>query len=176
MWFLIALLYQGNFYPSKHYVITEEQHALGKGRIFDSCVDFQLNICYLWQIMSESKNFGQLIREFRLAKKLSQRELADRVAARLKEEDLGGFNFTYLSKIENNRLPPPSISVIIQLATELEADSDELIALAGKTPPDVGEALKKSEGARAFFRSAINHNLSENDWKKLLENIKKNEK
>jgi transcriptional regulator with XRE-family HTH domain len=124
--------------------------------------------------MSNSKTFGQRLRELRLAKKLSQRELAKRVAARLREEDRRGFDFTYLSKIENDRLPPPSVLAIVQLAAELDADSDELLALGGKAPPDVGEAFKKSAGARAFFRSAINLNLSEEEWKRLLENLEKN--
>ena len=103
----------------------------------------------------------------RLEAKLSQRDLADRVAKRLKEDDRGGFDFTYLSKIENDRLVP-SAAVILALAAELRGDSDELLALAGKAPADVGDMLKKSEGARMFFRSALSTQLSEEDWKKLL--------
>jgi len=110
---------------------------------------------------------GRRLRELRLEAKLSQRDLADRVASRLKEDDRGGFDFTYLSKIENDRLVP-SAAVILALAVELEGDSDELLALAGKAPADVGEMLKQSEGARMFFRSAMSKRLSEDDWKKLL--------
>lgn len=108
---------------------------------------------------------------------LSQRDLANRVAKRLKEEDRRGFDFTYLSKIENDRLErPPSAAALIALAAELEADSDELLALAGKTPPDVGDMLQKSPGARVFFRSALSTRLSEEDWKRLLEEIQKGKK
>jgi transcriptional regulator with XRE-family HTH domain len=108
---------------------------------------------------------------------LSQRDLADRVAKRLKEEDRRGFDFTYLSKIENDRLEhPPSAAALIALATELKADSDELLALAGKAPPDVGDMLQKSQGARMFFRSAISTRLSEEDWKRLAEEIQKKKK
>ena len=110
---------------------------------------------------------GSRIRVLRLEAKLSQRDLADRVAKRLKEDDRGGFDFTYLSKIENDRLVP-SAAVILALAAELRGDSDELLALAGKAPADVGDMLKKSEGARMFFRSALSTRLSEEDWKKLL--------
>ncbi len=104
----------------------------------------------------------------------SQRDLAECVAKRLKDEDRRGFDFTYLSKIENDRLEhPPSAVALIALAAELKADSDDLLALAGKTPPDVGEMLKKSQGARMFFRSAMSTRLSEEDWKRLLEEIQK---
>ena len=113
---------------------------------------------------------GSRIRALRLEAKLSQRDLADRVEKRLKENDRGGFDFTYLSKIENNRLVP-SAAVILALAAELQGDSDELLALAGKAPADVGDMLKQSEGARMFFRSAMSRQLSEDDWKKLLREI-----
>jgi transcriptional regulator with XRE-family HTH domain len=113
---------------------------------------------------------GSRLRALRLEAKLSQRDLADRVAKRLKEDDRGGFDFTYLSKIENDRLVP-SAAVILALAAELNGDSDELLALAGKAPADVGDMLKRSEGARMFFRSAMSKRLSEDDWKKLLREI-----
>ena len=109
-------------------------------------------------------------------RRLTQRELADRVAARLREEDRRGFDFTYLSKIENDRMPPPSAAAIIALAEELDANPDELLALAEKAPTDLGEAMKKSEGARTFFRSAVNENLSEEEWNRLLESLKRMKK
>jgi hypothetical protein len=55
----------------------------------------------------------------------------------------------------------------------LDADCDELLALAGKAPSDVGEMLEKSHGARTFFRSAIDHGLSEDDWQELLDDFRK---
>jgi HTH-type transcriptional regulator, competence development regulator len=118
---------------------------------------------------------GSRIKALRLEAKLSQRDLADRVATRLKEDARGGFDFTYLSKIENDRLVP-SAAVILALAAELKGDSDELLALAGKAPADVGDMLKKSEGARMFFRSALSTQLSEKDWEKLLQEIHKKKK
>jgi transcriptional regulator with XRE-family HTH domain len=114
--------------------------------------------------------FGSRIKALRLEAKLNQRDLAARLAKRLK-----GFDFTYLSKIENDRLVPSALA-ILALAAELKGDSDELLALAGKAPTDVGEMLKKSEGARMFFRSAMSTGLSEDDWKKLLQDIQKPKK
>jgi transcriptional regulator with XRE-family HTH domain len=121
--------------------------------------------------MQGERSFGSRVKELRKAKNLSQRELADRVAARLKAEDGKGFDFTYLSKIENDRTDPPSTAVILQLAAELEADTDELLALANKPPSDLGKALTESETARQFFRSAVNLQLSEEEWKELLETL-----
>lgn len=118
---------------------------------------------------------GSRIRALRLETKRSQRDLADRIARRLKNDDRGGFDFTYLSKIENDRLIP-SAAVILALATELKGNSDELLALAGKAPADVGEMLKQSEGARMFFRAAMSTRLSEDDWKKLLQGIPEKKK
>jgi PAS domain S-box-containing protein len=68
--------------------------------------------------------FGQRLRELRKAKGLTQRELADRV----------GLSFTYLSKIENEAMPPPRVKTITALAKALDTDADELFGLAKKVP------------------------------------------
>ena len=109
--------------------------------------------------------FGVKLRELRQNKGMTLRALAE----------AAGVDFTYLSKIENDRLVP-SASAILALAAELEGNSDELLALAGKAPADVGDMLQKSQGARMFFRSAMSTNLSEEDWKKLLQDIPKKKK
>jgi len=118
--------------------------------------------------MESNQTFGQRIRELRKARNLTQRELAERVAFRLRAEDRRGFDVTYLSKIENGKLPPPSTMAIMYLAKELDADSDELLALAGKAPEDLGQTLKESEAARLFYRSAQKLNLSDDDWQAML--------
>ncbi len=115
--------------------------------------------------MEPNRTFGQHIRALRKAKNLTQRELAERVASRLREEDRRGFDVTYLSKIENGKLRPPSTMAIMQLAKELDTDSDELLALAGKAPMDLGQTLKESKAARLFYRSTQKLNLSDDDWK-----------
>jgi transcriptional regulator with XRE-family HTH domain len=121
--------------------------------------------------MPKPVTFGERLREIRKNRNLTQRGLAEKVAARLKAEDRRGFDFTYLSKIENGKTPPPSVAAIIQLSHVLETDADELIALAGKVPPDFGETLKGSEAARTFYRSASNANLTEEDWKSFLDDL-----
>lgn len=116
--------------------------------------------------------FGATIQDLRRKRRLTQRQLADRVAARLRERDGRGFDFTYLSKIENDRMGPPSVPAVMALAEELEVDSDELLALAGKAPPDLGQKLKESAGARQFYRSALDMNLSDDDWEQMLRRLR----
>ena len=82
--------------------------------------------------MEEEKIFGASLRKLRIQAGLTQRELADRV----------NVDFTYLSKIENGALPPPSEKVILKLAETLNVDKDELLTLAGKIPADIAEILK----------------------------------
>jgi HTH-type transcriptional regulator, competence development regulator len=126
--------------------------------------------------MPAEQTFGQRVRQLRKDSGLTQRQLADRVDAALRAEEGRGFDVTYLSKIENDKMPPPSVAAILQLARELETNADELLALAGKAPPDLGQTLKESEGARAFYRSARDMNLSEDDWQRLLKHLKRTRK
>lgn len=82
--------------------------------------------------MAEAQQFGKKLRELRKKARLTQRELAEKV----------GVDFSYLSKIENGVLPPPSEKVILLLAEVLSADRDELFTLAGKIPADIAQMLK----------------------------------
>ena len=71
--------------------------------------------------------FGKRLRQLRLAKNLTLRDVALQV----------GINFTYLSKIENGRLDFsdfPSERLICKLARALEGDADELLLMAKKVP------------------------------------------
>jgi HTH-type transcriptional regulator, competence development regulator len=81
------------------------------------------------------KDFGQLIREARKDKGYSQRELAKLV-------DL---DFTYLSKLENNRADyAPKEDVIRKLADVLELNAEELVFLAGRIPERDETLLKQN--------------------------------
>lgn len=74
--------------------------------------------------------FGEKVRELRRGKQLTLRGLADRV----------GVGFTYLSKIENNKLDAghgPSEQLIHKLSVELDGDEDELLLLADKVPEPI---------------------------------------
>jgi HTH-type transcriptional regulator, competence development regulator len=100
--------------------------------------------------------FGERVRELRKAQGMSQRELADRA----------GIDFTYLSKIENGHMEPPSEQVIRRVAEELDADADELIVLADKFPSDLAQELKTPERVKALRRELAGDFNSVEDFRK----------
>lgn len=109
------------------------------------------------------KTLGGHLQKLRRAQGLSQRDVVALVAKR-------GFRFdhTYLSKIENDwEGCRPSRELIGHLAAVLSGDLDELLALAGKPPEDVAALLVGSEGARRFYRAAVEKRLSEDQWVEL---------
>ena len=72
--------------------------------------------------------FGQTIRQLRRAQRLTQRDLAAKLQAMGLKAD-----FTYISKIENDRVEvPPSEPLIRGLAQLLHTDAEALLDLAGK--------------------------------------------
>jgi transcriptional regulator with XRE-family HTH domain len=78
--------------------------------------------------------FGERLRALRKARNLSQRALAD----------LAGVNFTYVSKVESQKLDfglYPSEGLIVRLADCLGADSEELMLLAGKVPASIRDRI-----------------------------------
>ena len=68
------------------------------------------------------------------------------------------------------------MALITEIAHVLDADPNELITLAGKVPPGLEKTLKESEPARAFFRSAFDRDLTEEDWKRLLQELMRRRK
>src|SRR5438309_12048429 len=88
--------------------------------------------------------FGDKLRELRKSKNLGQRGLADRV----------GTSFTYISKIENEKLDfgdYPSEEMIRKLAKALDADEDELMLLAEKIPDPIRKrVLQRPDAFRTF--------------------------
>lgn len=79
--------------------------------------------------LTTGETFGQTIKRLRIQRGFTQRKVA---------EDLG-IDFTYLSKIENDRGEPPAEAIVRKLATVLGADEEELLALAVKIPPGLRE-------------------------------------
>lgn len=94
--------------------------------------------------VDETQTFGKLIRQARKEQGYSQRQLAA-----LLEVD-----FTYLSKLENDRADyPPKEDVIRGLARNLGIDEEELIFLAGRIPQHYEQFLKQNNRElTALFR------------------------
>lgn len=88
--------------------------------------------------------FGERIRELRKAKNLGQRGLGDLV----------GVSFTYISKIENEKLDfgdYPSEELIGKLASALNTEADELLLLAKKVPEQIKKrVMERPDAFRKF--------------------------
>jgi transcriptional regulator with XRE-family HTH domain len=94
---------------------------------------------------------------------VSQRDLAARV----------GVDFSYISKLENDRLPPPAADTVIKICSVLEVPPDNLLALTGKVPSDVKEMLTSSPSALHFLREAQSMGLSSSDWDRLGRSLRR---
>jgi transcriptional regulator with XRE-family HTH domain len=121
---------------------------------------------------SPAKTFGKRIRQLRDQLHLKQVQVIERIAEILRHQNERGIAVSYVSKIENEKLPPPSTPVILALAGALQADPVELLNLAGKTVPGLEGKLLGKPAARKFLEFALDH-LSERDWAKLLMQIQR---
>ena len=84
--------------------------------------------------MTTAESFGELIKQARKDKGYSQKELAKKL----------GVDFTYLSKLENDRGDyAPKEQVIRGLARHLDLEEEELIFLAGRIPQEDEELIKQ---------------------------------
>jgi len=102
---------------------------------------------------------GRRIREIRKQRNLTQRELADRI----------GLNFTYLSRIENDRLDAdqtPREDTLKKIAQALNADVDDLLLLARRIPDSFRERILAKPG---MFRRILS--LDDNDLERLLDDL-----
>jgi transcriptional regulator with XRE-family HTH domain len=101
--------------------------------------------------------FGKRLRQARKERGLTLRQLAQEA----------GVNFTYLSKVENERVPyTPAAETIRELARILKVDSLDFLELANKLPKEL-EPLNASVHARRFFERA-SQIASPADWDALL--------
>ena len=85
--------------------------------------------------------FGDRVRQLRTSRNTLQSELADAM----------GVSVSYISKVENEKLhfgDYPSEKFIHKLASELEADEEELVLLADKVPTSILKRIQQAP--RAF--------------------------
>jgi transcriptional regulator with XRE-family HTH domain len=110
-----------------------------------------------------AKSFGQALRELRRSKDITQRDLSKGV----------GVDFSYISKVENDRLPPPSADTIVKICEVLEVSPDELLALTGKMPTEVKEMISANRAVIKFIRKAHAMGLTDEEWEKLTQRLKR---
>jgi transcriptional regulator with XRE-family HTH domain len=100
-------------------------------------------------------NFGQMLRTLRKEKRITQRQLAERV----------GIDFTYISKIESGTMDPPAEDKIIRMAEILGKDPDQFMIAAKKIPSDFHKVITENEEVPVFLRKAAK--FTPDHWRKL---------
>lgn len=112
-------------------------------------------------------NFGETIRDLRVAQDLGLRETAIKV----------GISPAYLSRIERGKERPPRPEVVKELARVLAADPDVLFRLSSSTDPEVVYFLHDQPEVMNLLRYIKEACFSEDEIKSLIhaaENIKAN--
>ena len=95
--------------------------------------------------LNDHRTFGTRVREARLAKSITLRELARRL----------GISAAFQTLIEQDRNIPTS-ELIERTSKELELDANELCGLVGKLTPDVERTLSKvARTDPKFFRTLV---------------------
>lgn len=111
-------------------------------------------------------SFGEYIHELRQKRELTQRVLAEKV----------GVDFSYISKMENDRLDhTPSLKTLQALAKALDVDELDLMNRADKVP-DAFAAIAKDKDAMRFFRRASKKVKSSAGWRDLLDYLENRSK
>jgi len=92
-----------------------------------------------------NKTLGQVIREARIKREMTQKDLA----AKVRKEDGTPIAPQYLNDIEHDRRSPAEF-VARQIANELELDADILIFLSGSIPRDIVQKASEATVQEAF--------------------------
>lgn len=106
----------------------------------------------------QCRAFGTSLRAVRRAAGQSQRELAART----------GLDFSYISKVENGRVPPPAADTVVEICRALAVEPDDLLALTRKIPSTVQRTVSSSPAAQQFLREAQQLALTDQEWRQLL--------
>ncbi|MCL4553183.1 MAG: helix-turn-helix domain-containing protein [Candidatus Marsarchaeota archaeon] len=106
-------------------------------------------------------SFGAALRERRRSAGLSQRDLAQRA----------GLDFSYISKVENGRLPPPAADTIVSICNVLGVSAEEMLALTGKIPSEVQQTISTSKAAQEFLRHVQQMELTDDEWGRMSKSL-----
>ena len=110
-------------------------------------------------------SFGSTLRRKRRAAGISQRKLAERA----------GVDFSYISKLENDRIPAPAAETAIRFAQIIGCPPEELLSAAKKIPARLSDAVSNKPAALRFLKEASRLKLTEAEWEELtgsLENLR----
>lgn len=127
--------------------------------------------------MDNTNFFGLFLKEKRLQKELSLRELAE----------LSGLSHIYLHHVENGKKAPPSDKALIELASALKLDNESKILffdLAAQSksehdknnfysPVDVARYINEQPTIRNVIREADKQEKSNEFWDELLKDMMK---
>lgn len=107
-------------------------------------------------------HFGARLRELRQRAKLSQGDLASGA----------GVDTSYISKLENGHVAPPSDYLLLTLAQLLNVSEDMLRLAAGRLSEELVQALTENPAALQFIQEATSSRLNTSDWNELLNNLR----
>jgi len=116
--------------------------------------------------MVGERSFGEEVARLRKKKRYTIREFAKIVL----KEDGEPMSPSYLCDIEQGRRKPPASEVIRRMAELLDANFDDLMALAQRTPPDIKEIVQGNRALRGVLRRAKATGFR--DWKAVDKLIK----
>jgi transcriptional regulator with XRE-family HTH domain len=112
-------------------------------------------------------DFAQQLKKIREDNCISQAKIAEAV----------GVDVTYISKMENGKMPPPSEDVIVKIAETFNVNVHDLIFSAKKVPSDIVELIMESPEVKAYLKSKstkkIKSELMDNDPSKIREELLK---
>jgi len=117
-------------------------------------------------------NFGEFIKEKRLAKGINLRKLAE----------LTGFAPGYLSDIEQGKRNSPTLEKLAKIIEVLELTEEDitlmndLAAHSRETvAPDISEYVMNNDSVRVALRKARELQLGDKEWMKIIESMKKDD-
>jgi transcriptional regulator with XRE-family HTH domain len=142
------------FFPPRTYELFQKTGRMALTNYSTLSILSTLTLSQGVIVMSD---FGTVLREKRQASGLSQRQLAGKI----------GVDFSYISKLENGRLPPPAAETVTRLAEVLGCPVEELLAAAKKMPPELHDSIGQPAAVR-FLQEASRLRLSQTEWEQLL--------
>ncbi|WP_093884673.1 helix-turn-helix domain-containing protein [Syntrophus gentianae] len=105
------------------------------------------------------KNFGETIRNLRVAQKFGLRETAAKV----------GISPAYLSRIERGKESPPRPEIIKVMAKILAADPDVLFRLASSSDPEIVDFLHSEPEIMILLRLIKDASFTDVEIRKLIQ-------